>query len=41
MVEEIAVQYVSLTEDSLRLVSYGITIAGAIVAAIFHKSDAE
>lgn len=41
MLEEIAVQYVSLTEDSLRLVSYGITIAGAIVAAIFHKGDAE
>jgi hypothetical protein len=41
MLEEIAIQYVSQTEDSLRLVSYGITIAGAVVAAIFHKSSAE
>lgn len=41
MLEEIAIQYVSQTEDSLRLISYGITIAGAVVAAIFHKSSAE
>ena len=41
MLEEIAIQYVNQTEDSLRLISYGITIAGAFVAAIFHKSSAE
>lgn len=41
MLEEIAVQYVSQTEGSLRLISYGIIIAGAVVAAIFHKSSAE
>ena len=41
MLEEIAIQYVSQTESSLRLISYGNTIAGAIVAAIFHKSTAE
>lgn len=41
MLEEIAIQYVNQTEDRLRLISYGITIAGAVVAAIFHKSNAE
>ena len=41
MLEEVAIHYVSQTEGSLRLISYGITIAGAIAAAIFHKSDGE
>lgn len=41
MFEDLAIQYVSQTEESLRLISYGITIAGAVVAAIFHKSTAE
>ncbi|MFZ5965328.1 hypothetical protein ACOXXX_20485 [Thalassococcus sp. BH17M4-6] len=41
MLEEIAIQYVNQTEDSLRLISYGITITGAFFAAIFHKSSAE
>ncbi|RXV60101.1 hypothetical protein C6W92_14150 [Roseovarius sp. A46] len=41
MFEDLAIQYVSQTEDSLRLIAYGIIIAGAIVAAIFHKSTAE
>ena len=40
MLEEIAIQYISQTEDSLRLISYGITIVGAIAAAIFHTSSA-
>ncbi len=41
MLEDIAIQYVSQTEDSLRLISYVITIAGAVAAATFHKSSAE
>lgn len=41
MLEEVAIQYVNQTEDSLRLMSYGIVIAGAVVAAIFHKSSAK
>lgn len=41
MLEEIAIQYVSQSEDILRLLSYGVTIAGAVIAAIFHKSQSE
>lgn len=41
MMEKLAIQYVSQTEDSLRLISYGIILAGALVAAIIHKSTAE
>ncbi|MEM9524018.1 MAG: hypothetical protein AAF982_08495 [Pseudomonadota bacterium] len=41
MIEEIAIQYAGQAEDSLRSISYGIAIAGAIAAAIFHKSIAE
>lgn len=41
MLEEIAVQYVNQTEDTLRALSYGISIAGGIAAGIFHKSDSE
>lgn len=41
MLEDTAILYVSQTEDSLRLISFGITIAGAIVAAVFHTSSAE
>lgn len=41
MIEKIAIQYVSMTDENLRLISCGITIAGAIVAASFHKSATE
>tara|TARA_R110002124_G_scaffold53531_10_gene153592 strand:+ start:266 stop:1156 length:891 start_codon:yes stop_codon:yes gene_type:complete len=41
MMEDLAIQYVSQTEDSLRLMSYGITIVGALVAALFHNSTVE
>jgi len=41
MFEDLAFQYVSQTENGLRLTSFAITIAGAVVAAIFHKSTAE
>jgi hypothetical protein len=41
MFEDLAIQYVSQTEDNQRLISYGIIIAGALVAAIFHKSTSE
>ncbi|MBO9431613.1 hypothetical protein [Sulfitobacter sp. R18_1] len=41
MLEEIAIQYVSQTDDSLRQIFYGITIAGAVVAAVLHKGRAE
>jgi len=41
MLEEIAIQYVSQSEDNLRLIGYGITIAGAVIAAFFHKSQSE
>ncbi|KHQ54496.1 hypothetical protein [Mameliella alba] len=41
MLEDLAIQYVSQSEDSLRMISYGITIAGAVVAPFFHKSTAE
>jgi len=39
MLEDIAIQYVGQTEIRLQLISYLFTVAGAIVAAIFHKSD--
>lgn len=41
MLEEIALQYVNQSEDSLRLIGYGITVAGAVIAAVFNKSQAE
>ena len=41
MLEDIAIQYVNQTEESLRLLSYGITIIGAIAAGIFHKNKTE
>lgn len=41
MLEEIALQYVNQSEESLRLIGYGITIAGAVIAAIFHKNRTE
>lgn len=41
MLEEIAIQYISQTEESIHLLSFGITIAGAVLSAIFHKSDLE
>lgn len=37
MFENLAIQYVSQTEDSLRLIHYGIIVAGALVAGMFHK----
>jgi hypothetical protein len=41
MLEEIAIDYISQTEESLKAISYGISIAGAVAAGIFHKSNAE
>jgi hypothetical protein len=41
MLEELAIQYVGHPEYIGRLISYGISIAGALVAAAFHKSTAE
>ena len=41
MLEDLAIRYVSLPEYMMRLVSYGVGIAGALIAAAFHKSSAE
>ncbi len=41
MFEDLAIQYVHQTEGSLRLISYGIIIAGALVAAVFQRSTTE
>ena len=41
MLEDLAGQYVNQTEDRLRGIFFSITVAGAVAAAIFHKSDAE
>ena len=41
MLEDIAIQYVNQSEDSLRLIGYAITVAGAVIAGIFHNSDSE
>ena len=41
MLEDAAIQYVNQSEDNLRLIGYGIVIAGAVLAAIVHKSNAE
>ena len=38
MLEEIAIQYATQSEDIVRLIGYGILIVGAIIAASFHKS---
>lgn len=41
MLEDVAIQYVSQSEDDLRLIGYGITVAGAVVAGLLNRSSAE
>lgn len=41
MIEDLAIQYVKQTQNSLLLILYGIYIVGAVVAAIFQKSSVE
>jgi uncharacterized protein YneF (UPF0154 family) len=41
MLENLAIQYVSQPEPSLRAISYGMMIAGGLGAAFFHKGTAE
>ena len=41
MLEEIALQYVNQSEDNLRLIGYGLAIAGAVLAGLTHRSSNE
>jgi hypothetical protein len=41
MLEDIAIQYINQSEDRLKLIGYGLTILGAIVAGVMNKSEVE
>jgi hypothetical protein len=41
MLEDLALQYVSLPEDDLRLIGYGFAIAGGVLAGLLHRSTSE
>ena len=41
MLEEFAIQYLSLRENTIGLIGYGLAVVGAIIAAIFVRSKVE
>ena len=41
MLEDIAIQYVNQSEDSLRAIGFGLTILGGVIAGTVNKSRAE
>lgn len=41
MLEDLALQYVSLSEDDLRLIGYGFAIAGGVLAGLLHRGTSE
>jgi hypothetical protein len=41
MLEDLALQYVSMSEDDLRLIGYAFAIAGGVLAGLFHRSTSE
>ena len=41
MLEEVALQYVNQNEDDLRLIGYGLAIAGGVLAGLTHRSKSE
>ena len=41
MLEELAIQYLSMSENTMGLIGYGLAVVGAIIAAIFVRSKVE
>ena len=41
MLEDIAIQYINQSENALRLIHYGIVIAGGVIAGLAHESETE
>lgn len=41
MLEEVALQYVNQTEDDLKLIGYGLAVAGGVLAGLTHRSTSE
>ena len=41
MLEELAIQYVTQDEDSLQLMGFGLTVVGAMIAALVTRSNVE
>lgn len=41
MLEEVALQYVNQTEDNLKLIGYGLAVAGGVLAGLTHRSTSE
>jgi len=41
MFEDLAIEYVNKSEGELRLISYGLVILGAIIAAVVSRTKGE
>lgn len=41
MLEEVALQYVNQSEDSLKLIGYGLAVVGGVIAGLTHHSTSE